>query len=409
MTSTNSTTAVPANLIGEEITVWVGAPGMARGLSGSGLLLVVEAEPERAHQLRQVLMERPEALVCEEVLAANNGEIVRWNRFNDARLSGPVGITLLRERFPNLEQNDQEERFGRSLGDLLDNWAPCQSEQGIAKLHIVLRQGDPLAALAGLGPWHRQLETVQLILPWPEEVMPPVQAWLSEHGFCQDPQNATLWKLDPIAKGNRLLQEKENENQALIAANQQLHSACEAMRADKEFLAARLEEVSAQWQELRKAQDLVQIDIQKSQDEAEKFRNHQEALQLENQQLATDKLELLQRHKAEEAADLNIRLALKSLFPIQLYREGNIDLSGLDEDGLVLHYVEHGRGEGRLKTYQELDAELKSSQQQNDETEAKLERLEEHFRLAQQQIETLKDVFAKLANNQHPARHNKEK
>ena len=127
MTSTNSTTAVLENIIGEEITVWVGVPAMARGLSSSGLLLVVEAEPERAHQLRQALKERPEALVCEEVLAANNGELVRWNRFNDARLSGPIGLTLLRERFPNLEQKDEEERLGRRLGDLLDNWAPCQS------------------------------------------------------------------------------------------------------------------------------------------------------------------------------------------------------------------------------------------------------------------------------------------
>jgi hypothetical protein len=409
MSSTNSTTAVLENIIGEEITVWVGVPAMARGLSRSGLLLVVEADPERAHQLRQALKERPEALVCEEVLAANNGELVRWNRFNDARLSGPIGLTLLRERFPNLEQNDEEERLGRRLGDLLDNWAPCQSGKGIAKLHIVLRQGDPLAALGGLGPWHKQLETVQLILPWPEEVMRPVEAWLSEHGFCQDPQSATLWKLDPIAKGNWLLQEKGNENKVLIAANQQLHSDCEAMRAEKEFLAARLEEVSAQLQELRRAQDLALIDIQKSQDEAEKFRKQQEALQLEWQQLATDKLELLQRYKAEEAAGLNIRLALKCLFPIQLYKEGNIDLSGHDEDGLVLHYVEHGRGEGRLKTYQELDAELKSRQEQNDKTEAKLEQLEEHFRLAQQQIETLKDVFARLANNQLPARHKKGK
>jgi len=409
MTITNTTAAGSDHNSGNEITVWVGVPGMTRSLPSSGRLLVVEAEPERAQELRQVLRERPEALVCEEVLAANNEEMVQWNRFNDARLSGPFDLTLLRERFPNLQQIDGEQRRGRRLGDLLDSWGTGQGEHAMAQLHLVLRQGDPLGALVGLGPWLSQLKTVHLVLPWPEVTMRLVETWLAEHGFRQDPQAATMWKLDPIAKRNWLLQEKENEKQALITTNQELNIACEAMKEENKFLAARLEEISAQWQELKKAQDLAQIDIQESQDEAKKLKHYQEALQQENQHLASDKLELLQRLKAEEAAGFNIRKALKSLFPMQLYREENIDLSSHDEDGLVLHYVEYGRKEGRLKAYQELDAELKSSQKQNDETEANLERLEEHFRIAQQQIETLKDVFARLADRQQAPQFDEER
>jgi hypothetical protein len=409
MTLTTSTAAGSDDNGGNQITAWVGVPGIARCFPKSGPLLVIEAEPEKAQELRHVLREQPEALVCEEVLTVNNEELVRWNRFNDARLNGPSGLTQLRERFPNLEQIDEEQRVGRRLGDLLDNWTPRQGEQGLTQLHLVLRQGDPLAALAGLGTWLSQLETVQLILPWPEATMRLVETWLLEHGFRQDPHTATMWKLDPIAKGDLLLKQKENEKQALLAANQQLDSAYEAMKSEKEFLMARLEEVSTQWQEVREAQDLALVDIQKSQDEAEKLRMRQDALQQENHRLANEKSELLQRLQAEEAAGSNIRHALKSLFPTDLYREENIDLSAHDEDELVIHYVEYGREEGRLKAYQELDAELKSSLKQNVEAEGKLKRLEEQFRLAKQQIETVKDVFARLADRQQSPRHHKEK
>jgi hypothetical protein len=48
----------------------------------------------------------------------------------------------------------------------------------------------------------------------------------------------------------------------------------------------------------------------------------------------------------------------------------------------------------------ELDAELKASLIQNEEAEAKLNQLEAQFRSTHQQLETLKDVFARLADRQ---------
>jgi len=409
MTIANSIAAGSDQNSWGEITVWVGVPAMTRSLPSSGRLLVVEAEPERAQAVRHVLREQPKALVCEEVLAANNEEMVQWNRFNDARLNGPSSLSILRERFPNIQQIDGEQRSGRRLGDLLDNWSDGQVEQALAQLHLVLRQGDPLGALIGLGPWLSQLNTVQLILPWPEETMRLVETWLAEHGFRQDLQAATMWRLDLISKGDLLLKEKENQKQALLTANQQLNSACEAMRAEKELLVAKLEEISTLSQEAREAQNLALEDVQKSHIEAEKLKNNQESLRQELQQLHSEKSELLQKLQAEKATSYNIRESLKSLFPMQLYREENIDLRSHDEDNLVLHYVEFGRKEGRLKAYQELDAELKSSIKQNDEAEAKLERLEEQFRLAKEQIEALKDVFSRLADRQQYPRHQKKR
>jgi hypothetical protein len=218
----------------DKITVWVGLPSLASGLPSSGSLLVVEAEPERAREFRHVLRERPEAVVCEEVLAAENKATVRWHRFNDARLNGPSDLTIWQERFPNLRQIDEEQRCGRRLGDLLDNWGPHEGEQALAPLHLVLRQGDPLAALEGLGPWIRQLQTVQMVLPWPKETMQLAETWLTRQNFGQDPQTETMWNRDPIATKDQLLKEKEKEKQDLLAVNQQLNSDCKTMRAERD-------------------------------------------------------------------------------------------------------------------------------------------------------------------------------
>jgi len=398
MTSKETTAVGSDHGSGEEITVWVGAPGLSRELPSSGSLLVVEAEPQRARELRQVLRDRPEALVCEEVLAAENEATVRWHRFNDTRLNGPSDLTIWQQYFPNLRQIDEEQRCGRRLGDLLDNWVPREGEQALAPLHLVLRQGDPLAALDGLGLWISHLQTVQLMLPWPEETMQLAEAWLAEKNFGQDPQKAALWNRDPVATKDGLLKEKEEEKQALLATNQKLINECERTRAERDLLAAELEQITGQYQELRDNQSQTQADIQQSQIEVEKLSGELEAFRQECQQLTYEKSELLQKLQTEKEANHNSIEAAKKLFPLQLYKEASIDLSDLDEDDLVLHYLEYGRHENRIKTYQELDSELKSSLKQHEETEAKLKILETQFELARQQLETMKDLFARLAD-----------
>ena len=397
MTSKETTAVASDHGSRGEITVWVGVPGLARGLTSSGSLLVVEAEPQRARELRQVLRDRPEALVCEEVLAAENEATVQWHRFNDTRLNGPSDLTIWQQRFPNLRQIDEEQRCGRHLGDLLDNWVPREGEQALATLHLVLRQGDPLAALTGLGPWTSQVQTVQLMLPWPEETMQLAEAWLAEQNFGQDPQTAALWKRDPVATKDWLLKEKEEEKKALLATNQQLINECEGTRAERDLLAAELELLTGQYQELRDNQSQTQADIQQSQIEVEKLSDELEAIRQECQQITCEKSELLQVLQTEKAASQNSIEAVKKLFPLQLYKETSVDLSDHDEDHLVLHYLQYGRHENRIKTYQELDSELKSSLKQCEETEAKLKILETQFELAKQQLETMKDLFARMA------------
>ena len=407
--SSKETTAVASDHgSGEEITVWVGVPGLARGLPSSGSLLVVEAEPQRAQELRQVLRDRPEVLVCEEVLAAENEATVRWHRFNDTRLNGPSDLTIWQQNFPNLRQIDEEQRCGRRLRDLLDNWDPSKGEQALAPLHLVLRQGDPLAALTGLGPWISQLQTVQLLLQWPEATMQLAEAWLAEQNFSQDPQTSAMWNRDPVATRDWLLKEKEKEKQDLLFINQQLNSDCATMRAERDSVVAKLEQLTTQWEEHKEAQHQTLSEIQQLQIEAKKLRSQLEDVQKELQQTTGDKLELQQKLQTEETTSLNDRQAIKGLLPLELYREVSSELSDLDDDQLILHYLQHGRHETPLKTYVELDAELKASLIQNEEAEAKLNQLEAQFRLTHQQLETLKDVFARLADRQQSPTQEKE-
>jgi len=388
--------------------VWVGVPGLARGLPSSGSLLVVEAEPQRAQELRQVLRDRPEVLVCEEVLAAENEATVRWHRFNDTRLNGPSNLTIWQQNFPNLRQIDEEQRCGRRLGDLLDNWVPREGEQALAPLHLVLRQGDPLAALDGLGPWISHLQTVQLMLPWPEATMQLAEAWLAEQNFSQDPQTSAMWNRDPVATRDWLLKEKEKEKQDLLFINQQLNRDCATMRAERDNVVAKLEQLTTQWEEHKEAQHQTLSEIQQLQIEAKKLRSQLEDVQKELQQTTGDKLELQQKLQTEETTSLNDRQAIKGLLPLELYREVSSELSDLDDDQLILHYLQHGRHETPLKTYVELNAELKASLIQNEQAEAKLNQLEAQFRLTHQQLETLKDVFARLADRQQSPTQEKE-
>ena len=407
--SSKETTAVASDHgSGEEITVWVGVPGLARGLPSSGSLLVVEAEPQRAQELRQVLRDRPEVLVCEEVLAAENEATVRWHRFNDTRLNGPSNLTIWQQNFPNLRQIDEEQRCGRRLGDLLDNWVPREGEQALAPLHLVLRQGDPLAALDGLGPWISHLQTVQLMLPWPEATMQLAEAWLAEQNFSQDPQTSAMWNRDPVATRDWLLKEKEKEKQDLLFINQQLNRDCATMRAERDNVVAKLEQLTTQWEEHKEAQHQTLSEIQQLQIEAKKLRSQLEDVQKDLQQTTGDKLELQQKLQTEETTSLNDRQAIKGLLPLELYREVSSELSDLDDDQLILHYLQHGRHETPLKTYVELNAELKASLIQNEQAEAKLNQLEAQFRLTHQQLETLKDVFARLADRQQSPTQEKE-
>jgi hypothetical protein len=387
-----------------EITVWVGAPSLVTRFPSAGRLLVVEAEPKRAQELKQELRERPKAQICQEVLAAETGTMVRWHRFNDVRLSGPIDLGTWQKRYPNLRQSDEEQRLGQNLGELLDSSISRDEGHAPAAIHLMLRQGDPLAALVGLGSWISQLETVQLMLHWPEVTMQLVEAWLMEHHYRQDPQSSAVWNRDPLATRDWLLKEKEIEKQNLLITNHELNKELDKMRTEKILLAEQLKQLSEKLERIKVTKELTEAEIQKSRIENDKLCKQHDAVGEELRLLAQTNSNLFQTLETTKAAEAVKLQALQSLFPMQLYREENSDLACYNEESLLLHYIEHGRQEGRLKSYQEVHFELQTSLKRHEQAEYKLKQLETQFELAQQQLETLKDLFTRIADKRKTQR-----
>jgi len=194
-----------------KITVWVGAPSGLLALADEGLHLVVEADPTRAHRCLTAWPEHPALVVCRHVVAAQSDAPARWCLFNDSRLNGPLDQQAWQAEYPNLRQIGEEQRLGCSLADLLTNVGRHLEHGPYTSLSLHLQQGDPIAALDGLGAWLQGLHTVELAMPaaavthWAG----PVGAWLEPQGFCACAVETARWQRDDTGRHRLLLQERD--------------------------------------------------------------------------------------------------------------------------------------------------------------------------------------------------------
>ena len=224
----------------EELTVVVGAPFGAGSLPKSGLLLLVEADQEQARQLGQELAWDARVMVCSEVLTTEEGASVSWHRFNDARLNGPAGLEAWKEQYPNLQLVGEEQRRGRCLAGLLNAWGQQQGLQTQPWLHLEVRQGDPIAAVGGLGPWLAGLQSVNLdITKTAAQWHQPLDAWLRERGLIGVADAPGWWRRDPFATLQLSLQEKARR----LGELEDLRSQLDNQMADKKKLVLAVEHI----------------------------------------------------------------------------------------------------------------------------------------------------------------------
>lgn len=284
----------------EGLTVLVGAPLAVTALPASGLLLVVEADLERARLLKNDLQGRQDALVCAEVLAAQSGTPVQWFRFNDPRLDGPLPEADWREHYPNLRQLGEEQRNGRRLEDVLEAWSARVQLQHQPPLQLELHQGDPLAALEGLGAWLARLQAVRL--PRRRGAAAgsaaagsgaAVAAWLEQRGFRADEELAATWRRDPEATQRLLLAERE---QQIAELEEQL-----ATQAVRLLLA------QTRHEELSQARDQLQSDLDALRAECHTITTERDGLQADRQELICQRDAFL----AERDQLVNERLQLQ--------------------------------------------------------------------------------------------------
>ena len=147
--------------------VLIGAPTLADHLP-QGPSLVIDADQTQLDRLASDLKENasvfqfPSVLRC-AVLSLEPGHLLPWFSFNDSRFDGVLAPEHWADGAPNLRCLHQQMLGGERLSDLLDEAAlPLEEHQTGA---LVVRQGDPLAALAGWGDWAALFQTVHVITP----------------------------------------------------------------------------------------------------------------------------------------------------------------------------------------------------------------------------------------------------
>lgn len=144
------------------LSILVGAPPTLGEISAAPTL-ILEADAQRCSALslelfRRNLEEQVQLRPC--VLTEAPGTPVTWFRFSDSRLNGPLPLEQWLPRFPNLKQTGEEQLRGDTLAEVLFGWDPARA--GRPCLSLSVRQGDPLALLAGAGPWGDRIASFRL-------------------------------------------------------------------------------------------------------------------------------------------------------------------------------------------------------------------------------------------------------
>jgi len=230
------------------ITVWVGSPKRLSSLADVGLHLVLEVDPILAESCRTAWPEHPGLVVCNQVLATQSDAPVRWYMFNDARLNGPLDQLAWQSYYPNLRQIAEEQRLGCSLADLLTNVGRHLLDGPYTGLSLHLQQGDPLAALDGLGAWLEGLHAVELDMPAAAMALwaAPVGDRLEPQGFRTCTGEAVRWERDAIASRRLLLQERDramSQVHELETRMQQLCNEREALQVQSHQQRQQLEHI----------------------------------------------------------------------------------------------------------------------------------------------------------------------
>jgi len=180
------------------LNVVIGAPSLIAQLP-AGPTLLVEADGERLAALSAALEHRQPPLRWHQaVLAAEAGTLQVWHRFSDHRLNGPLDQAGWQPHYPNVQLLETQQLEGTRLETLLEDWPEVQPNA--TTFQLLVRQGDPLAALQGAGRWLRRLERVELLGPgaaqiWGETMEP----WLAARGFCRQEGRQDSWQRDPLA------------------------------------------------------------------------------------------------------------------------------------------------------------------------------------------------------------------
>lgn len=129
------------------------------------------------------------------------------------------------------------------------------------------------------------------------------------------------------------------------------------------------------------------------------------AAKLNQQQAEFEALRLHQQQEqdSQAAREQQLLSALRHVFPYTTYRQQRPDIASFSDEDLVDHFVVHGIHEGVNLQFSALEGTLQSQLQQlraeREAETARVELLQEKSRHTAQQLDLLKDLFARLMVN----------
>lgn len=180
------------------MSVVVGAPSLARHLPG-GAVLVIDALASRLASLRSSGEEDRDVAYELAVLAESTEVQVMWHTYSDSRLDGVLAPAQWQTLYPNVTELEQRPLPGQRLDSVLERWV-AQREPGEDPIELVVRQGNPLAAIAGLGAWEGRLQRVSLASPRARELWgAAVESLLVGRGFLAVADQPLVWERDRLA------------------------------------------------------------------------------------------------------------------------------------------------------------------------------------------------------------------
>jgi len=283
--------------------VHLGAPDFVDHLP-EGPTLVIDPDQGSLDRLEADLQHRGFPFPCKflsAVVAAKAGQALEWFSFNDRRFDGSLALECWSGRPPNLICLQQQTLSGSGLNELLDRAdLPLEEHQTGC---LVVRQGDPTAALATAGDWLDRFQIIDLKSPSADlNWAAVVRGQLEPLGFRSSDQD-TLWQRTGVQMLRFLLDRVQTQRQELVVERDEQMQGRQLMAQQLEDMSEQLKNVLVERDELKQHLADVQLQLKaQHREDLEQLQNRWDRREAELQ------LQALQQEAfvARSAAQLNL-------------------------------------------------------------------------------------------------------
>ena len=290
--------------------VHLGAPEFVDHLP-DGPTLVIDSDQASLDRLQTDLLHREFSFPCRflcAVVSAAEGQMVEWFSYNDRRFDGGLSLESWSGQHPNLICLQQQTLPGRALHHLLEAAdLPLEEHQTGC---LVVRQGDPVAALASAGDWLERFQIIDLKSPSADLNWASVlQAQIEPLGFRPSDRDV-LWQRPGVLMLRFQLDRLQKQREQLVLERDEQMKGRHLMGQQLQLMDQQLQQVLSERDELK--QHLADEQVQMAEVQVQMKEAHRE--ELEQLQTRWDRreaelqLQALQQESfvATSAAQLNL-------------------------------------------------------------------------------------------------------